>query len=282
MEFTHVGTPIGFLAALSIGEPGTQLTMKNFQLGGVAGLKNLTSSFETVQSYLRLVDIAKRCEDGGEPYGYDYIAPVSGEIQTVSLGDGTKRLRIVTRDSKGNIHNKLKKRNVRVHEGVKLKKYVNAGDSVQEIQGDLNVNEIIKYRSVAEAKKYLAVFLYNIFQKEVYVSSKHFEVVVSAMAFKLCIKGKGYFKTGVFYTLQEYYAHNRDGGKFEDKLIGVNSAPKYRNDMLSGLFYEDQLRVTSRNILISGQDELKQPITRYTLGLNIGIGSDVEGYLEGR
>ena len=95
------GLPIGYIAAQSIGEPGTQLTMKNFQSGGVAGITNLTSSFDKMSDYLHIYDLKKN--KASKPISYDYIAPVSGNIQTISRGDGTKELKIMSPDKNGNI-----------------------------------------------------------------------------------------------------------------------------------------------------------------------------------
>ena len=277
-KIVRVGTPVGFIASQAIGEPGTQLTMKNFQSGGVAGVKNLTSSFQTVQTYFRMVDLAGRTS-GTEPISYDFISPVEGEVQTIAMGDGTKRLLILREDSDGNLKNVLRKA-VYLYDSVKVKDYVKRGDSIQLIQGDLHINEILELRSPEEAKSYLSVFLFNLFQKEVFVSLKHFEIIVASMSFKLCIKGAHYFKTGLYYTLQEYYSHNHSSSEFIDRLVGVDDVPRYRNDMLDGILYENIQKCVERSIITSGRDELKHPITRYSLGLPLGVGSDIPGYLE--
>lgn len=273
------GLPIGYIAAQSIGEPGTQLTMKNFQSGGVAGITNLTSSFDKMSDYLHIYDLKKN--KASKPISYDYIAPVSGNIQTISRGDGTKELKIMSPDKNGNIVNKLRSK-VILYENVQLKDYVKVGDSIQTIQGDLSIRELLKYRTTEYAQKYLTLMLYDIFQKEVYVNLKHFEVLVASMTFYLCVKGNSYFKVGSYYTVQEYRNNKKQGCKFKKTLKGISDVPLYRTDLFSTIFMEDIAKGIQRSIITSGYDTLTNPLIRTAFGLNLGIGSDIEGYLEKR
>lgn len=275
------GTAVGFIASQAIGEPGTQLTMKNFQSGGVAGGKNLTSSFDTVESYFKMVNLKAAGDRKKMPISYDLIAPVEGKVTTKSNGDGTKRVMIMVPNNSGELVNKLLS-DINIGEDISLKEYVKVGDSIQLYPGNLDINEICSYRSVEEAKAYLSVFMYNLFAKEVYVNMKHFETVVCGMSFKLCIRGNAEYKAGVMYTLPEYYAGETRGCVFRDVLKGIKDVPKFRNDMFSGVLFENIQESFSRNMIMSGKDSMKNPITRYAFGLNLGIGSDVDGYIEER
>ena len=272
-----VGLPVGFIASQSIGEPGTQLTMKNFQSGGIAGVVNLTSSFDVVDAYENLY---KFRGDASEPLTYDFVSPVEGDIETISRGDGTKKLQIYTMKD-GKKVNKLRN-DILLYEGIPLKKHVKKGESIQVIPGDMDINELLAYNTVENAQRYLVTKLYNVFQKEVFVSSKHFEILVAGMTFNVCTKGNEYFKVGRFYTLQEYHSHDRTGCKFIKTIKGIGDVPLYRNDLFSTMFMEEIRKGLSRSILISGQDEMKLPITRYSFGLPLQAGSSVEGYVEGR
>ena len=273
-----VGEPVGALTSGAIGEPGTQLIMKNFQSGGVAGVKNLTSSFGLMESYAHLYDMHKE----GKPVDYDYIAPVEGMVQTVSMGNGTKLVKIMGYNSSGRLCNKLGNTKIIVYEDLELKDYVRVGDTIQKHIGYKNMPEIIKYLGVDYAKKYLAMTLFNIYRKEAFVSFQYFEILVSQMSFKLCIKGNSYFKSGCFYTLQEYYDHDHDDCIFEDTIKGIADVPLYRQDVFSTMFMEDLRRGVGRSIILSGKDEMKLPIVRYSFGLKLQFGSAVPGYLEKR
>lgn len=273
-----VGTPVGALASGSIGEPGTQLIMKNFQNGGVAGVKNLTSSFDLTNSYTHLYNLKK----SGKPINYDYIAPVSGEVVTVSRGNGTKFLQIWGPGANGKNRNLLGNTKVILYEDVEVKDYVEAGETIQKRQGFMNMHEVMEYRGIEYAQRYLAVFLFNIYQKEAFVSLKYFELLVACMTFKLCKKGNDYFKSGIYYMLQEYYAHDTKGCEFIDTMKGIADVPLYRNDVFSTMFMEDIRAGISRSIITSGVDEMKLPIIRYSFGLGANLGSAVPGYVESR
>ena len=273
-----VGLPIGFISAQSIGEPGTQLTMKNFQSGGVAGVTNLTSSFDKMSKYLHIYDLRGK---SSEPLTYDYIAPVEGFVETVSKGDGTKQLKIMNYNSNGELVNRLLP-TILLYEEIKLKDYVHVGDSIQQVQGDLSIREILEYRSPREAQTYLTLMLFDIFQKEVFVNLKHFEVLVASMTFYVCTKGNDYFKVGTYYTVQEYRCHDTTGCKFFVTLKGIKEVPSYRSDLFSTIFMENIHKGITRSIVTSGYDSLTNPLVRTTFGLDLGVGSDVDGFVRMR
>ena len=254
--------------------------MKNFQNGGVAGVQNLTSSFDVVSSYLSMY--AKKSKPATNPIAYDYLAPVEGKIECVYHGNGTKQVFIKQQDTKGNWVNKLRS-TVYVYSQVELKDYVREGESIQKVQGDYCIREVVNRRGVEYAQRYLAMKVYSIFKNETYVDLKHFETIVAGMTFMLCTKGNGLFHTGNFYTLQEYYnGESREGAKFEPTLIGVDEVPLYRTDVFSTMFMEEVASGIRRSILLSGYDSLTNPIVRMAFGLKLNMGSTVPGYIEGR
>ena len=271
-----VGTAIGYTAAQAIGEPGTQMTMKNFQQGGVAGVKNLTNSFDTLNDYLGLFDNRKKAKHNvGGAITYDFIAPESGYIKTVSQGNGTKRLKIVQYKDNGKERNILGTSRVFVYEGVPLKEYVEAGESIQKVQGNLDMQELIKYRGIDEALRYYTLFLYNLYKEQTFVNSKHFETLVASLMFYLCLKGNEYFKTGCYYTVMEYWRHDRTGCEFEKTIKGTKDAPLYRNDVFATLMFENLKKGISRSLIMSGKDSMTLPIVRTAFGLRAGLGSDI-------
>lgn len=278
-----VGTPVGYIASQSIGEPGTQLIMKNFQSGGVAGVTNLTSSFTILNNYLGLFDSkSKAKQNTGGAISYDYISPFEGRVKTVSQGNGTKRLYIMGEGANGKEKNMMGNSKIFVYEGIELKPYVKVGESIQAEQGDLDIKELIKYRGADYAQKYLVMFIYNLFRQQVDVNLKHFEVLVAGMTMQLCLKGNGYFRTGCYYTLPEYYKGDKTGCEFYKTIKGVKEVPLFRTDFFSNIFLENITKGISRGIIMSGYDSLTYPMTRTAFGLTSGIGSDVPGYVEKR
>jgi DNA-directed RNA polymerase subunit beta' len=275
------GTPIGSIAAQSIGEPGTQLTMKKFQRGGVAGVTDLTSSFELVKKYTHIESLQTTSADkhGTGVINYDYISPVEGHVKTVSLGNGTKRLRIMRYNANGTESNVLNK-TIILREDVELKDYVKRGDSIQKHQGYLSIKEMLPTRGAEESIRYLVFMLYNIFKSETFVNFKHFETLATGMFYHVCLKGNNHFGTGKYYTLQEYYANDHSGAEFTTTIEGIGSTVHMRNDLLSSVFFEDMRTGLVRSMVVSGRDSLTNPLVRTTLGLRLGIGSDVPNYVD--
>lgn len=274
-----VGTPIGYIAAQSIGEPGTQLTMKNFQKGGVAGAGGLTSSFDKVNDYMHLHSLRKGSVD--DPISYDFISPISGDVEEVHLGNGTKEVKILAYGKDGKYKNRLRSKLV-VFEDIALKSHVEKGESIQLVQGDLDIREIMKERSIEEAQKYLTLVLYDTFKNEVDVNIKHFEVVVAGMTYLVCVASNDYFKTGSFYTMEEANAHDTDGAAFFKTLKGIKEVPKYKNDFFSTIFMENIGESVRRSIVLNPHDEMKNPIVRMSFGMFYGLGSDVDSYITER
>lgn len=270
------GTPVGFIAGPSIGEPVTQLIMKNFQKGGVAGNKNITSSFDTISDLLEMHSVSK-LESKDTPIIHDYIAPISGFVRLSSRGDGTAILNILDDSGK----NKLREKVV-VYESIKFKDYVDKGDSIQEVEGLLDVNEILKYRGVDQAQMFMLFSAYNIFVvNSVTVNFKHFEVLVNGMTFYLCSKGNGStFKTGKYYSIKEYMNNDHSGCEFIKVLRGLKQTPKIRNNFLTSIFLEDVNRTVTRNIAVSGIDDLSDPFVRISLGLKAGVGTSEPSYAD--
>lgn len=284
----NIGEPIGFIAAQAIGEPGTQLTMKNFQRGGVVSEANLTSSFELIEDYLELHDFSKKRRNKRGIISYDRLSPVEGYVKEQYLGNGGKRI-LVTRtadeeDRKNLIPGTTK---IVVHENTRLKDYVRIGDSFQKIQGDLNMKEVLRYRGFDKAASYLALTLYKIFDTQD-VAFKHFETIVASMTcMQLLVDakprggediipyGKGSeFRTGSIITLPET-RYGVDLAVGVRTLIGLKNLPKFKMDFFESILMENMDSYIPRAILMNPNDSMVNPITRTSFGLRIGVGSDL-------
>lgn len=278
MRYPKIGKPIGFVAAQAVGEPGTQLTMKNFQKGGVASEANLTSSFDKIDDYLALTDLRNK-EESKIILPYDALSPVEGYVRAVSTGDGRKKILVMDRnDDKGK--NLLGLTEFYVHENTELKDYVSVGDSFQKVQGDLNIREVLRYRGYDAAVKYLVLILYSIFNAESTVSSKHFEVIVSSMASVILLNEiPGKYNAGTILSLKES-KQLEELPIVSPTLLGLKQLPKYRSDFFESMIMEDMKTFVPRAIITNPTDSMTNPKTRLSFGLNIGVGSDYPDYLD--
>ena len=270
------GTYIGYLAAQSIGEPVTQLIMKNFQKGGVAGKKNITNSFTDINNLLLMTPLSS--EKSSEPIVHDYISPVEGRVFITPHGNQVGFLNILNEAGKNVLREK-----VMVPLNVKYKKYVKRGDSIQEVEGILDPNEVLAIRGFDEAKYFILFQAYNIFRmNSVNVNFKHFECLVNGMIMYLCTVSNDDFKAGKYYTREEYLSGVTLGATFIPTLRGIKNLQEVKNDSLTALFLEQVAKVAQRNILVSGEDSLTNPSVRIALGLQLPGGSTMDGYRDER
>ena len=284
-----VGRPVGFIAAQAIGEPGTQMTMKNFQKGGVVTEANLTSAFELIDDYFELHDFSKKRRNKRGIISYDRLSPVEGYVKVQYLGNGGKRI-LVTRTPEEEDRDNLIPGTTKiiVQENTVLKDYVRRGDSFQKIQGDLNMREVLKFRGYDKAASYLALNLFSIF-KTSDVAFKHFETIVAAMTVFTLVSdadsnyghitgryGEGSkMRAGSVLTLPELrYKVAGAGGVFT--LLGLKNLPKFKTDFFESMLMENQDSYVPRAIIMNPNDSMSNPITRAAFGLNIGIGTDMQ------
>ena len=274
----RIGTPIGFIAAQSIGQPGTQLTMKNFQRGGVVSDANLTSSFDKISSYLALTDLASQ-KASKLTLAYDALSPKEGRVSTVSTGDGRKKILVLNEKGK----NILGNANFYVDENTQLKDYVKRGDSFQAVQGDLNIREILKYRTYEDAYKYLVLILQRIFAAEAIIDLKHYETIVAAMCSFILLTDVDNHYAGEILSLIEVRSLKTDENNpalGSMTLLGIDELPKYRRDFFESMIMEDMKTYVPRAIIMNPVDELKNPKTRISFGQKINMGSNYDGFVE--
>ena len=269
-----VGTPVGFIASQAIAEPITQLIMKNFQQGGVAGVKNMTSSFDVFNDTLNLLPSAKNYKSTRDAITWDMISPVTGVVSKVPYCRGLSR--VIIKNSSGK---NLLTKTVLVGSHVKLKNNVSKGETIREVPGSLDVKEVLAYRGVDAARDFIISKVFNLYiDNGDFVDIRHFEVLVAGMLFYICVKGNDYFKPGHYYSLHEYRVKDTKDCKFVKVIRGLKQVPKVRDDFLSAIYFEDIGRTLTRSVYVSNEDSLKDPFVRATFGMPLGIGSDVVGY----
>lgn len=167
-----IGLPIGFIAAQSIGEPGTQLSMDSFKKGGIASKSGVTSAFEKLEAYIECKDLSKNKNFGS----YDPVAWESGEVHETYSPDGTKKVTIG--DSKFS---------KRFPADAPLRKVAKKGEGLGIERGDYDMKELLMYTDVPTAQLYFIHTLYNIYKNEGEINMKHFEVLAAAMTVHMVV-----------------------------------------------------------------------------------------------
>lgn len=262
------GLPVGLIAAQSIGEPGTQLSMDSFKKGGLASKTTTASAFERLDAYISCADIGNRKGKGKLFPSYDPIAWASGPIIESSLSDGTKSVAI-----EGH------RRKVILPGDVKLRKVAKKGEGLFQTRGDYNLREILEYRdpshALQDAQLYLIYTLYNIYKSDCLISMNHFEVLAAAMTMHMVIStDRKDLYVGQYHDSIQMLKGDLSHTKFRSTLIGVKEVPVYRPQFLSRIAMELVADGLATSLLLGLDDPLEYPVSRVLLGQKLHFGED--------
>jgi DNA-directed RNA polymerase subunit beta' len=250
----QIGDAVGIIAAQSIGEPGTQLTMRTFHTGGVAGA-------DITHGLPRIVELF----EARKPKGLAKIATVAG---TVSLEDTDRARTIVITDDAGEEHRETFPRRTRmlVEEG----QHVEVG--VQLNEGNLYPHELLSHGGATALERRTRVEVYLVSQvQEVYksqgvdINDKHIEVIVRQMLKKVRVDQKGDtdYLPGQFVDRHELRRANEEveaaGGEptqFEPIILGITKASLATDSFLSAASFQETTKVLTDAALEGKIDRL--------------------------
>ena len=170
----NLGDAVGIIAAQSIGEPGTQLTMRTFHTGGVAGA-------DITHGLPRVVELF----EARKPKGEAKMAPVAGKI---ALDVGEKERKVTITDSKGEEHvlRFPRRTQMKVKHGDKVEK----GDALNE--GSLYPAELLELRGRDETERYLVDEVQTVYKSQgVDINDKHIELIARQMLKRVRVDKKG-------------------------------------------------------------------------------------------
>lgn len=261
------GLPIGVIAAQSIGEPGTQLSMRTFHKGGVSSKADITSDFDKIKSIINMVYV------GTDNNQYDPIAWDDGETYINDLGD---KYEVGICNSKQTVILKNKPY---------LKRTVRKGESMSLLLGNCNIKDIETCGNTQKALEYIIFSIFSIYFQQATVNLKHIEIVASEMV-KYIIIGKetsAKLPIGMILNNREFVDLN-DKNKYEivPKLYNSIQAPLVGENFLSGMAFSYFKDVYSLSMLMEKTDTLKNAFSRILMGLTPLSGTSVPSYLEER
>ena len=266
-----VGTNVGIVSAQSIGEPGTQLTLKQFQKGGVAGGNEVTSAFDKVNDYIHVANLKQKWAAGKYP-AYDPVAWASGPVKLEAASQpGMSRLKI------GNSRN-----SIIVPSNATFRDQAVKGEGLAFKHGDCDLNELIKYADIYTAQRYLVFKLYMLYKSEVKIRPIHFEVLVSCMTRYMVLESNDpHLLVGQLCTRQDYLKYGKNC-RVTPRLIGVKKLPESSLDAADAFIMESQGEGLSRVCLLGLSDSLTKPINRMVMGLSIINGSTDPSFITQR
>ncbi|MEJ7894876.1 MAG: DNA-directed RNA polymerase subunit beta', partial [Solirubrobacteraceae bacterium] len=244
----QIGDAVGIIAAQSIGEPGTQLTMRTFHTGGVAGA-------DITHGLPRIVELF----EARKPKGLAKIAEVEG----VALIEDTDKSRtVVITDDAGEEHRHTFPRRTRL--------YVTDGDRIepgyQLNEGSLYPHELLAIRGRTDTEVYLVKEVQEVYKSQgVDINDKHIEVIVRQMLKKVRVDQKGDtdYLPGQFIDRHDFRRANDDVGaaggeqaQFEPIILGITKASLATDSFLSAASFQETTKVLTDAALEGKIDRL--------------------------
>jgi DNA-directed RNA polymerase subunit beta' len=261
-----VGLPIGYIAGQSIGEPGTQLTMRTFHKGGVAGKSDVTSDFDRMQAFISVSKLE------GNFTTYDPIAWSTGEVKE-KIADATSKVVTIGDDSR--------KKTLPIT--AKLKKTVTRGEGLCLIEGDHWVREVRDNTSIGDAQLYLFYLLHTTYLGKADINAKHFEVLVSQMTLSFVTRtDREDLKIGCFYNAQELNRGSLSNTEYTTNLYGVKTLQLFKDAALANIALENVNLGIARATLLGTTDILETQMSRLMLGMRPKLGTYYPNYMKDR
>ncbi len=270
-EPVQVGEAVGIIAAQSIGEPGTQLTMRTFHTGGVAG-DDITQGLPRVEELF----------EARKPKGLAIISEFAGKA-TIS---DTKKKRevIVTNDETGEAKAYL------IPYGSRLKvtdgQMLEAGDELTE--GSVNPHDILKIKGVRAVQDYMTQEVQRVYRLQgVDINDKHIEVIVRQMLKKVRIEenGDSEFLPGTMVDILDYedtnarlIAEGKRPADGKQVMLGITKASLATNSFLSAASFQETTKVLTDAAIKGKVDPLIGLKENVIIGKLIPAGTGMKQY----
>ena len=271
----EVGEAVGTVAAQSIGEPGTQLTMRNFHNGGVAGAADITQGLPRVQELF----------EARNPKGRATISEVTGEITSIEE-DPAEHTRQIT--VKGQTDTRTYDVPYTASVAVAEGDHVVRGDKLT--LGSIDPKELIRVRDALTTEKYILSEIQKAYRMQgVEIADKHVEVMARQMLQKVRIldPGETDILPGELMDIGEFKARNREviisGGipaTAQSVILGITKAALETNSFLSAASFQETTRVLTDASIRGKNDPLLGLKENVIIGKIIPAGTGMPVYRE--
>ena len=267
----QVGESVGIIAAQSIGEPGTQLTMRTFHTGGVAG-GDITQGLPRVEELF----------EARKPKGLAIIAEFGGKVQ---LRDNKKKREIiVTNDETGESKAYL------IPYGSRIKvlddQVLEAGDELTE--GSVNPHDILKIKGVRAVQDYMLREVQKVYRLQgVEINDKHIEIIVRQMLKKIIIDepGDSDYLPGTQANLLEFedtnealIAEGKEPATGTQIMLGITKASLATDSFMSAASFQETTKVLTDAAIKSKVDPLVGLKENVLIGKLIPAGTGMKRY----
>ena len=271
-QMVEIGEAVGIIAAQSIGEPGTQLTLRTFHYGGLA-VEDIISGLPKVEELF----------EARKPKGQSALSEIEGIVQ---LGEEKDSRKITVRSTSGEEKVYL------VPIGTRLKvrqgDHIDAGTKLTE--GSLNPHDVLRIRGKAAVYEYLVNEVQNVYRSQgVDINDKHIEVIARQMLKKVKVEEQGDTKflpgsmmdSSIFAEANEQViAEGGQPATAKDFLLGVTKASLATDSFLSAASFQETTKVLTEAAINGKVDYLMGLKENVIIGKLIPAGTGLPRYRE--
>ena len=270
-EPVQVGEAVGIIAAQSIGEPGTQLTMRTFHTGGVAG-GDITQGLPRVEELF----------EARKPKGLAIITEFGG---VATINDTKKKREIIVSNSEtGETKAYLIPygSRIKIQDGAVLE----AGDELTE--GSVNPHDILKIKGLRAVQDYMIHEVQRVYRLQgVEINDKHIELIVRQMLKKVRVEENGdtEFLPGTMVDALEFYdvneqmvAEGKEPATGEPVMLGITKASLATNSFLSAASFQETTKVLTEAAIKGKVDPLIGLKENVIIGKLIPVGTGMREY----
>ncbi len=249
-QMAEIGTPVGVLAAQSIGEPGTQLTLRTKHFGG-AVVSDVTQGLPRVEELF----------EARIPKVVSPLAEISGKVSVIETEEGYKvRIRTTSKPVEEREYLIPLTSKLNVEDGQLV------GIGTQLASGSLDIKDILQIRGLQAAQEYLIEELQNVYESQgIPIHDKHFEVLVRRMSDKVRIETSGdtTLLPGEFISKTRFEEENTrvlaEGGEpatAQVVILGLTRVSLYTDSWLSAASFQETTNVLTDASLEGKEDKL--------------------------
>ncbi|CEI74362.1 MULTISPECIES: DNA-directed RNA polymerase subunit beta' [Romboutsia] len=266
----NIGEAVGIIAAQSIGEPGTQLTMRTFHTGGVAG-GDITQGLPRVEELF----------EARKPKGLAVITEVAGRVEIDETGK-RKEVAVIPQEGETQVYAIPYGSRIRVKQG----QMVEAGDPLT--QGSINPHDIVRVQGISGVQNYIVKEVQRVYRMQgVDVNDKHIEVIVRQMLSKVKVEDPGdtellpggYEDVLTFNKCnEEAIANGLRPAVAKRTLLGITKASLATESFLSAASFQETTRVLTEAAIKGKEDHLIGLKENVIIGKLIPAGTGMKRY----
>ncbi|MEK3789475.1 DNA-directed RNA polymerase subunit beta' [Paenibacillus sp. FSL K6-1230] len=269
-KHVEIGEAVGIIAAQSIGEPGTQLTMRTFHTGGVAG-DDITQGLPRIQELF----------EARNPKGQATISEIDGVVKEIREGKDRREIE-VEGEAETKTYSVTYGSRLRVSEGMTIE----AGDELTD--GSIDPKEMLRIKGVRGVQNYILQEVQRVYRNQgVEINDKHVEVMIRQMLRKIRIidAGDTTLLPGSFVDVHEYEQANKIailGGNepavAKPVLLGITKASLETDSFLSAASFQETTRVLTDAAIKGKVDQLLGLKENVIIGKLIPAGTGMNRY----